>query len=69
MKSNLGYIVIGIFVVILAIRCFMKKSIYEGLRYINHLGKQMKDRRNFKIKISIGLIANFLKQHLDYLEM
>ena len=31
MKLNLGYIVIGIFVVILAIRCFMKKSIYEGL--------------------------------------
>ena len=33
MKVNLGYIVIGIFVVILAIRCFTKTSqtIYEGL--------------------------------------
>ena len=31
MKVNLGYIVIGIFVIILAIRCFTKKSIYEGL--------------------------------------
>ena len=30
MKLNLGYIVIGIFVVILAIRCFMKKPVYEG---------------------------------------
>ena len=33
MKSSLGYIVIGIFVVILAISCFMKQpvSLYEGL--------------------------------------
>ena len=31
MKLNLGYIVIGIFLVILAIRCFTKKSVYEGL--------------------------------------
>ena len=31
MKLNLGYIVIGIFLVILVIRCFTKKSVYEGL--------------------------------------
>ena len=31
MKLNLGYIVIGIFVLILVIRCFSKKSVYEGL--------------------------------------
>ena len=31
MKLNLGYIVIGLFIIILAVICFSKKSIYEGL--------------------------------------
>ena len=31
MKLNLGYIVIGIFIIILALICFTKKSVYEGL--------------------------------------
>ena len=31
MKLNLGYILIGIFIIILAIRCFSNKSVYEGL--------------------------------------
>ena len=31
MKLNLGYIVIGVFIVLLLIICFAKKSVYEGL--------------------------------------
>ena len=45
MKLNLGYIVIGIFLVILVIRCFTKKSVYEGLDTAS-LIKQLKlDRK------------------------
>ena len=47
MKSNLGYIVIGIFVVILAIRCFMKKSVYEGVDNTLMFGQADERQKNY----------------------